>query len=101
MTDDIKSATPGGLSPEIKARELAGLRVIVLRNEETGQVAPARVIRGSEFSDYESFMAAISQAIREIGEEVDGSGWSVEDAWARSIDDFMNTYPELVPTIWR
>ena len=89
------------LPPEIKANELRGMRVIVVRNEETGEVAPARVIRGEEFPDYESFMAKVNQTLRELSAEVRGSGWSVEDAWARSIDDFMHNYPELVPTIWR
>ena len=38
---------PEELSPEIKKHELAGMRVIVFVNEKTGEVAPARVIRGA------------------------------------------------------
>ena len=92
---------PEELSPEIKKHELAGMRVIVLRNEKTGEIAPARVIRGADFSDYEAFMGNVNLTLRELQEEIRGGDWTVEDAWARTIDEFMNNYPELVPTIWR
>lgn len=88
------------LPPEVMAAELQGMRVIVIRNERTGEIAPARVVRGSEFADYDAYCAAVSEAVREIREAVQGTDWTVEDAWARSIEDFTKNYPELVPNIW-
>ncbi len=87
------------LPPEIQASELLGMRVIVVRNEKTGEVAPTRIVHGSDFTDYYAFMAAVRQAIQEIREETGGGDWVVEDAWARSIEEFLRNYPELSPSV--
>ncbi len=87
------------LTPELQAQELAGMRVIMVRNRATGDLAPLSVIYGRDYPDYDSFMGVVHGLKREFHTKhgADKDGLTLEDRWASGIDEYIKNYPDLLP----
>lgn len=86
------------LTEELKKEQLSGMRIFVVRNDKTGEVAPMTIIYGKDFRDYESFMDAVKKVTNDFYTEhgLDKDGLVLEDRWARSIEEFKKDNPELI-----
>ena len=85
------------LSVELQHEQLAGMRIFVVKNIKTGEVAPLTIVYGKNFSDYAGFADAVEKVELNFYAEhgVDKDGLALEDRWARSIEEFKRDNPEL------
>lgn len=87
----------GILTEKIKKEQLEGMRVFVVKNDKTGEVAPMTIVYGKDFQDYDSFMDAVEKITSDFYLEhgLDKDGLVIEDRWARNIEEFKKDNPEL------
>lgn len=85
------------LTAEIKKNQLAGIRVFVIKNIKTGEVAPMTIVYGQDFQDYDSFMDAVEKVSSDFYMEhgMDKDNLVIEDRWARNVEEFKRDNPEL------
>jgi len=88
----------GVLTEEIKNEQLAGMRIFVIKNDKTGEVAPMTIIYGKDFQDYDGFMDEVEKVSRKFYAKhgSDKDGLILEDRWARSIEEFKKDNPDLL-----
>lgn len=99
--DAIRSRA-GLLTSEMIARQMTGVRILLVRNQKTGGILPLSLIYGKDFSNFDSFMDEVDTVRagyydqNPIGES---NGLYLENLWVQDMEDFQRNNSDLVPRL--